>query len=80
MNLLTFDIEEWYLESQRSGRAEKYAEYDRYLDAILKKLDERQIKATFFCVGEMGRLFPEVIRRYKTVVTKLAAIPINTLG
>jgi polysaccharide deacetylase family protein (PEP-CTERM system associated) len=63
MNLLTFDIEEWYLESQRLGRAEKYAEYDRYLQAILDKLDERKVKATFFCVGEMGRQFPEVIRK-----------------
>lgn len=63
MNLLTFDIEEWYLNHQRSGPIEKYAEYDRYLDAILDKLDERKLKATFFCVGEMGRLFPEVIRK-----------------
>lgn len=63
MNLLTFDIEEWYLESQRLGRVEKYTEYDRYLEAILDKLDERKVKATFFCVGEMGRLFPEVIRK-----------------
>ena len=63
MNLLTFDIEEWYIEQQRNSRTEKYAEYDRYLDAILNKLDERGFKATFFCVGEMGRLFPEVIRK-----------------
>lgn len=63
MNILTFDIEEWYLEQQLGGRAEKYAEYDRYLNGILNKLDECQIKATFFCVGEMGRLFPEVIRK-----------------
>lgn len=63
MNVLTFDIEEWYLEQQRNNRSEKYAEYNRYLDAILNKLDERQQKATFFCVGEMGRLFPEVIRK-----------------
>ena len=62
MNLLTFDIEEWYIEQQRNARQEKYAEYDRYLDAILNKLDDRKLKATFFCVGEMGRLFPEVIR------------------
>lgn len=62
MNLLSFDIEEWYLNHQRSGPIEKYAEYDRYLDAILNKLDDRKLKATFFCVGEMGRLFPEVIR------------------
>lgn len=63
MNLLTFDIEEWYLNHQKSGPIEKYAEYDRYLDSILNKLDERKLKATFFCVGEMGRLFPEVIRK-----------------
>lgn len=63
MNLLTFDIEEWYIESCRQGRVEKYAEFDRYLDDILTKLDERKTKATFFCVGEMGRQFPDVIRK-----------------
>ena len=63
MNLLTFDIEEWYIEQQRNGRTEKYAEYDRYLDAILNKLDERGFKATFFCVGEMGESFPQVIKK-----------------
>ena len=63
MNIITFDIEEWYIESVGSKRAEKYAEYDQYLDAILSKLERRNIKATFFCVGEMGRLYPEVIRK-----------------
>lgn len=63
MNLFTFDIEEWYLNQQRGGPTEKYSEYDRYLGAILNKLDERGIKATFFCVGEMGKSFPEVIRK-----------------
>ena len=63
MNVLTFDIEEWYLEQQGLGRAEKYAEYDHYLEAILSKLEECNLKATFFCVGEMGRQFPEVIRK-----------------
>ena len=63
MNVITFDIEEWYLNQQRNGPSEKYTEFDRYLDAILNKLDERGFKATFFCVGEMGRLFPEVIRK-----------------
>ena len=63
MNLLTFDIEEWYIEQQRNARQEKYAEFDRYLDAILNKLDDRKLKATFFCVGEMGKSFPHVIRK-----------------
>jgi polysaccharide deacetylase family protein (PEP-CTERM system associated) len=59
MNLLTFDIEEWYCYK----RSELYPEFDRYLDTILAKLDERQMKATFFCVGEMGKLFPDVIKK-----------------
>ncbi len=63
MNILTFDIEEWYLEHQQGGRSDKYAECDLYLDQILVQLDECGIKATFFCVGEMGRLFPQVIRK-----------------
>ena len=63
MNLLTFDIEEWYLNHQKGGSEEKDAEFDRYLDAILNELDDCKLKATFFCVGEMGRSFPEVIRR-----------------
>lgn len=59
MNLITFDIEEWYVYK----RPEKYPEYDLYLNTILNELDERKQKATFFCVGEMGRLFPDVIRK-----------------
>ena len=38
MNVITFDIEEWYAYLGQ-GRE---AEYDRYLDAILDKLDERR--------------------------------------
>ncbi len=63
MNILTFDIEEWFLESCRGGRKDKYAEYDKYLNTILEKLNEQSLKATFFCVGEMGRLFPDVIKK-----------------
>ena len=59
MNLLTFDIEEWYCYKGE----QLYTELDHYLDAILNKLDERRMKATFFCVGEMGRLFPNVIKK-----------------
>lgn len=59
MNLLTFDIEEWFCYK----RTELRPELDRYLDTILTKLAERQMKATFFCVGEMGKLFPNVIKK-----------------
>ena len=64
MNILTFNIEEWYLEFLLHGsREEKYQEYDKYLNLILDKLDERGIKATFFCVGGMGREFPAVVKK-----------------
>ena len=59
MKIITFDIEEWFVYKGLG----KFAEYDRYLDKILNKLDDHKQKATFFCVGEMGRLFPEVIRK-----------------
>ncbi len=64
MNVLTFDVEEWYLEKEYFGNhQEKYAEYDAYLNRILDILDERGFKGTFFCVGGMGTYFPEVIRK-----------------
>lgn len=63
MNILTFDIEEWYLNHKNGGLLEKYKEYDCYLGYILDKLDKRGVKATFFCVGEMGKQFPEIIRK-----------------
>lgn len=63
MNVLTFDIEEWFIEKAFDGaRKEKYAEFDLYLNKILNLLDETSIKATFFCVGKMAVHFPEVIR------------------
>lgn len=59
ISILSFDIEEWYVYKQR----EKHAEFDHYLDIILDSLDKPNLKATFFCVGEMGRLYPDVIRK-----------------
>lgn len=62
MNILTFDIEEWYLEFEYLGnRTEAYIKYNSYLNRILDMLDERNIKATFFCLGAMAREFPNEI-------------------
>ncbi len=64
MNILSFDIEEWYFEKAFLGdRPSYYRQYDHYLDSILDLLDERQMTATFFCVGQMGAMFPEVVKR-----------------
>ncbi len=67
MNILTFDIEEWFVEKAFHGnRQEKYSEFDAYLGKILDLLDETRKKATFFCVGKMAVDFPSVIRTIET--------------
>lgn len=67
MNILTFDIEEWYLGMKKFGPDRtKYAELDCYLETILETLDERGIKGTFFCVGGMGDEFPDVVRKIES--------------
>ena len=64
MNILTFDIEEWYLEKNYFGAKEsRYAEYDRLLDEVLNKLSEKGLKGTFFCVGKLAIDFPLVVRK-----------------
>lgn len=64
MNILTFDIEEWYIEKAFHGnRKEKYEIFDRYLAQILDILEERGLNATFFCLGKMASDFPEIIMK-----------------
>lgn len=64
MKVLSFDIEEWYIEKAYYGdKASKYAEYDELLDNLLCKLDETDLKGTFFCVGRMATDFPSVVRK-----------------
>ena len=64
MNILTFDIEEWYLEKAYFGAKEtKYQAYDSLLEDILSKLDEANIEGTFFCVGKLANYLPQVVRK-----------------
>lgn len=67
MNILSFDIEEWYLEKVFWGdRPEKYREFDHYLDQILAILDTCGFKGTFFCVGGMATEFPDVVKKIES--------------
>lgn len=64
MNILTFDIEEWYIEKAFwGGRTAKYKQFDETFDMLLDQLDTLNIKATMFCVGQLATDFPEVIRK-----------------
>ena len=63
MKIVSFDIEEWYIEKEYGGsRNEKYQKFDQYLKKILETLEQHNTKATFFCLGKIATDFPEVIR------------------
>lgn len=65
MNILTFDIEEWYLYNKfpKGGKEYFLPIINNYLDKLLDDLDFYDIKATFFCLGIMAREYPEVIKK-----------------
>jgi len=64
MNILTFDIEDWWVYDHYSiGKKENYLpRINCYLDYILDILDERNFKATFFCLGEVADKYSDVIK------------------
>ena len=68
MNILTFDIEEWYIEKAfHGGRDFKYQRYDETFSKVMDELDQLNIKATFFCVGQLAVEFPDIV---KSIVSK----------
>ena len=63
MNILTFDVEEWYLEKiLHDGRAFRYQQFDEAFAKVLDELDRLNIKATCFCLGKLATDFPQVVR------------------
>lgn len=63
MNILTFDIEDWYIErTYHNDEKWKYDKFDSLLNRILDLLDEHSVKATFFCLGALTSDFPYVIK------------------
>lgn len=64
MNIISFDIEEWFIEKHfKGGRNEKYRQYNEVLEWILECLEIKDIKATFFCVGQLAKEFPEIVKK-----------------
>jgi len=68
MNILTFDIEDWFhvLDNAQTRRVDDWAHYpsrfEPVVDRILAILEERNLKVTFFCLGWMAEHHPHVIR------------------
>lgn len=69
MNILTFDIEEWFhLLDNDSTRSEiQWGRYEKRIEGnvgrILDILDSTGSKATFFIVGWIAKQYPQVVRR-----------------
>ncbi|MCX6232317.1 MAG: polysaccharide deacetylase family protein [Bacteroidetes bacterium] len=69
MNILTFDIEEWFhlLDTNLSNTEESWEKFEvriyKNMDRIFKLLDEKNIKATFFCLGWIAKKYPEIIKQ-----------------
>ena len=69
MNILTFDIEEWFhlldFDATRTENEWKNYEVRIYenVDRILDILDETGTKATFFIIGWVAKTYPDVVRK-----------------
>lgn len=69
MNILTFDIEDWFhlLDHAPTDQVAAWTGFesriDRNLDLILELLSERSLNATFFCLGWMAEAHPTAVRR-----------------
>ncbi len=69
MNILTFDIEEWFhiLDNNSTRTQREWAGYEvriyENVDRLLTMLQEKGQKATFFCLGWIADLYPDIVRR-----------------
>ncbi|MCM1142831.1 MAG: polysaccharide deacetylase family protein [Muribaculum sp.] len=69
MNILTFDVEEWFhLLDNSSTRSEKeWVNYEvrihENMDRIFRILEDNDTKATFFIIGWVAKTYPEIVRK-----------------
>jgi polysaccharide deacetylase family protein (PEP-CTERM system associated) len=69
MNILTFDIEEWFhvFEDHNNTDHSAWDTFEKRLpqtiDSLLLLLKENEVKATFFCIGWVVRKYPEIIKK-----------------
>jgi peptidoglycan-N-acetylglucosamine deacetylase len=69
MNILTFDIEEWFhiLDNEATSTERHWLQFEsrmhKNMDRIHELLEKTNQKATFFCLGWVARKYPEVIKQ-----------------
>ena len=69
MNILTFDLEDWFHILNYSetsiplGWDDKESRIERNTERILTLLDEKKIKATWFCLGWVAKKYPSLVKK-----------------
>ena len=69
MNILTFDVEEWFhlLDFDATRGEEQWGQYEVRIydnvERILNLLEEIDTKATFFIIGWVAKTYPDLVRR-----------------
>lgn len=63
INILTFDLEEWYNYRILLGDNSSDNRLEYYLDIILNLFVERSINATFFVLGAVARSHPHILKK-----------------
>lgn len=68
MNILTFDIEEWFhiLDNEFTKSERRWSNYEsrirKNMDTIYEILDEVNVRASFFVVGWIAEKHPEIVK------------------
>lgn len=69
MNILTYDIEDWFhlLDIDSTATAMQWANFKPRIHGNVERLLELTLRhkypATFFCLGWVAQRYPEIIRR-----------------
>lgn len=69
MNILTFDIEEWFhlLDFDATRTEDEWKNYEvriyENVDRILNILEESNTKATFFIIGWVAKTYPDIVKK-----------------
>jgi polysaccharide deacetylase family protein (PEP-CTERM system associated) len=69
MNILTFDLEEWFhiLAHEQTAHPHHWEKFEsrihRNVDRVLDILQRHNLRATFFCLGWIAKKYPEVVKK-----------------
>lgn len=69
MNILTFDVEEWFhlLDNSSTKSEEQWKNFEvrihQNIDRIFRILEDTNSTATFFIIGWIAKTYPEVVKR-----------------